>query len=83
MSIPMFGLVIPLEDFAPWKGQWGAVQLGARFSHLDLNDKDVRGGTDDNARTHSESHVSAQMPASGDSFPPMWIIPSHPFPLRS
>jgi phosphate-selective porin OprO/OprP len=43
-----FGPVIPLEDFAPWKGQWGAVQLGARFSHLDLDDKDIRGGTESN-----------------------------------
>jgi phosphate-selective porin OprO/OprP len=39
-----FSPVIPLENFAPWKGQWGAVQLGVRFSYLDLDDKDVRGG---------------------------------------
>lgn len=41
----VFGPVIPVEDFAPWKGSWGALQLGARFSHLDLDDRDVRGGT--------------------------------------
>ena len=44
----VFGPVIPLEDFAPWKGRWGAVQLGARFSHLDLDDKDIRGGIENN-----------------------------------
>lgn len=44
----VFGPVIPLESFAPWKGRWGALQLGARLSHLDLDDKDVRGGVETN-----------------------------------
>ena len=44
----VFGPVLPLEDFAPWKGHWGALQLGARFSYLDLDDKDIRGGIEKN-----------------------------------
>jgi phosphate-selective porin OprO/OprP len=40
-----FDPVTPLENFAPGKGQWGAVQLGVRLSYLDLDDKDIRGGT--------------------------------------
>jgi phosphate-selective porin OprO/OprP len=43
-----FGPVVPRENFAPWKGRWGALQLGARFSHLDLDDKEIHGGIESN-----------------------------------
>jgi phosphate-selective porin OprO/OprP len=39
-----FGRVIPKNPFRPSAGQWGAFQLAARVSTLDLNDRDVRGG---------------------------------------
>jgi phosphate-selective porin OprO/OprP len=39
-----FGRVIPQNPFRPSKRQWGAFQLAARVSTLDLNDSDIRGG---------------------------------------
>ncbi len=39
-----FGRVIPQNPFRPSKRQWGAFQLAARVSMLDLNDADIRGG---------------------------------------
>lgn len=39
-----FGTVVPLRDFAPRRGGWGALQLAVRLSYVDLNDRDVRGG---------------------------------------
>ena len=32
------------DGFDPAQGRWGAVEVGARVSELDLSDKDVRGG---------------------------------------
>jgi phosphate-selective porin OprO/OprP len=40
-----FGRIKPLENFDPGKGDWGAWQLAARFSYLDLYDGFVQGGT--------------------------------------
>jgi phosphate-selective porin OprO/OprP len=40
----VFGRVIPQNPFRPSKRQWGAFQLAARVSTLDLNDSDIRGG---------------------------------------
>ncbi|PXA94700.1 hypothetical protein DMC47_20285 [Nostoc sp. 3335mG] len=34
----------PDEDFNPAAGSWGTLEAGARYSRLDLNDRDVRGG---------------------------------------
>ncbi len=39
-----FGRVRPKANLNPARGEWGAWQLAARFSYLDLNDSDVRGG---------------------------------------
>ena len=39
-----FGRVVPRRSFNPSKGRWGAVELAARASYLDLDDADVRGG---------------------------------------
>jgi phosphate-selective porin OprO/OprP len=44
-----FAQVQPEREFAPWKGRWGAFQVAARFSHLDLDDEEVRGGVESNA----------------------------------
>lgn len=37
----------PTEDFNPAAGQWGAVELGLRYSQLNLNSRDVRGDRQD------------------------------------
>lgn len=39
-----WGAPKPERDFNPAAGQWGAVEIGARFSTIDLNDGDIRGG---------------------------------------
>jgi phosphate-selective porin OprO/OprP len=39
-----FGRVIPKKPFRPSARQWGAFQVAARVSTLDLNHSDVRGG---------------------------------------
>lgn len=35
---------LPQGRFDPARGEWGAVEIGLRYSTLDLNDGDVRGG---------------------------------------
>jgi len=39
-----FGRIKPKANFNPAKGGWGAWEIAARFSYLDLDDRDVRGG---------------------------------------
>ena len=39
-----FARTSPKESFSFSKGQWGALELGARYSYVDLNNGDVRGG---------------------------------------
>jgi phosphate-selective porin OprO/OprP len=39
-----FGRVKPNANFNPMQGDWGAFQVGVRYSYLDLNDEFVRGG---------------------------------------
>lgn len=43
-----FGRVKPKRRFAPAKGDWGALELAARYSYLDLSDENIRGGTQNN-----------------------------------
>ncbi len=40
----VFGRVIPKNPFRPSARQWGAFQIAARVSMLDLDDADIRGG---------------------------------------
>lgn len=44
----VFSQVVPLRNFDPRGGGWGAFQLGARVSYADLDDRDVRGGRETN-----------------------------------
>jgi phosphate-selective porin OprO/OprP len=39
-----FKRTAPMKPFSLSKGQWGAFEVGARYSHLNLNDNMVRGG---------------------------------------
>jgi phosphate-selective porin OprO/OprP len=40
----VFGRVTPNNSFNPLKGQWGAWEVGVRYSWLDLNNKSLNGG---------------------------------------
>ena len=39
-----FGRVKPKANFDPSEGTWGAFEIAARYSYLDLDDRSVRGG---------------------------------------
>ncbi len=39
-----FGRIKPKANFDPAKGGWGAWEIAARYSYLDLNDSNIRGG---------------------------------------
>jgi phosphate-selective porin OprO/OprP len=39
-----FKRTAPMKPCSLSKGQWGAFEVGARYSHLNLNDNMVRGG---------------------------------------
>lgn len=39
-----WGAPSPRQGFDPAHGQWGAIEVGARYSELNLDDRDVRGG---------------------------------------
>lgn len=39
--------VVPFQNFAPWKGDgcgWGAWEVAGRWSYINLNDQNIRGG---------------------------------------
>jgi len=40
----VFTRLKPGESIKPWRGQWGALELGVRGSYLDLSDGPVQGG---------------------------------------
>ncbi|MCG6895470.1 MAG: OprO/OprP family phosphate-selective porin [Desulfobacteraceae bacterium] len=44
----MFTGITPTEDFKPFRGGWGAWELAARVSYLDLNDGPIGGGEEQN-----------------------------------
>ncbi len=39
-----FGRVKPRSDFRPGSKGWGAIEIGARYSYLDLDDAQIQGG---------------------------------------
>ncbi|MEE9607825.1 MAG: porin [Myxococcota bacterium] len=39
-----FGQIEPRHNFDPGAGHWGALEVAARFSYLDLDDRNIRGG---------------------------------------
>jgi phosphate-selective porin OprO/OprP len=54
----MFARVRPKRNFRPLKGGWGAWELGARFSYIDLNDEEIRGGRERNFTAGVNWHLS-------------------------
>jgi phosphate-selective porin OprO and OprP len=43
-SVAAWGSPSPAEKFDPASGSWGAIEVGARFSTVNLDDQGVRGG---------------------------------------
>lgn len=50
-KIGAFGRTSPTNAFSISKGQWGALELAARYSYLHLNDGLIRGGIENNVTT--------------------------------
>lgn len=46
-GVGYFDRVTPIRSFDPGEGHWGAFQVAARYSHVDLSDGDVSGGRED------------------------------------
>jgi phosphate-selective porin OprO/OprP len=44
----IFSRVSPRREFRPLRGGWGAWELGARFSYIDLNNEGIQGGRERN-----------------------------------
>jgi len=44
----VFDRVSPKQPFSLKEGHWGAFEVGARYSYLDLSDQNIRGGTQNN-----------------------------------
>ena len=56
-DIGSFGRVEPKEIFSLDKGTWGAFELAARYSYLDLSDQNIRGGTENNTTLGINWHL--------------------------
>lgn len=48
LSSGVFTRLAPKRNFRPFHGGWGALELGLRYSFIDLNNKAIRGGTERN-----------------------------------
>lgn len=43
-TVGRMGALVPTHDLDPWEGTWGAWEIAARASWLDLTDEQIRGG---------------------------------------
>jgi phosphate-selective porin OprO/OprP len=48
VSSGVFSRLAPKNNFRPFQGGWGALELGLRYSFIDLNDEAIRGGRERN-----------------------------------
>ena len=50
-----------MRPFSWSQGWWGAFEIGARISHLDLNDEDIRGGIESNLTLGLNWHMLSNL----------------------
>lgn len=64
----VFGAIIPKEPFNPLNGTWGALEIAAQYSHVDMNDyhADVRGGIQDNIGAAINWYLNAHTRVAGN-----------------
>jgi len=60
-KVGLFTRVVPSEPFRWGGGTWGAFEVAARLSYLDLDDHDVRGGRELNATVGLNWYLLANM----------------------
>ena len=56
-SSGIFGRVTPNRPFKPTTGDWGAWQIAARYSWIDLRDGDINGGEEQNVTAALNWHL--------------------------
>lgn len=61
-----FGGIKPARPLDPSKGDWGAVELAARYSHLDLNDAGLNGGEMNNMTLGANWYLNNNMRLMGN-----------------
>ena len=57
----IFSRVIPLQAFRPWCGEWGAWELGLRYSYVDLDSGSIQGGVEKNFTVGLNAYLSANI----------------------
>jgi len=61
-----FSGIKPNRPLDPSQGDWGALELAARYSHLDLNDSDINGGQMDNITLAANWYLNDYMRLMGN-----------------
>jgi len=57
----VFSALQPEHDFRPWCGEWGAWELGLRYSYVDLNSGGIQGGVEKNFTVGLTGYFSANI----------------------
>ena len=60
-NIGAFKRVVPLNNFSPAHGTWGAVEVGGRYTYLNLDDKGINGGRLNNVTLGTTWYWNANM----------------------
>lgn len=57
----IFSQIKPLQAFRPWCWEWGAWELGLRYSYVDLNSSSIQGGVEKNFTLGLNGYLSANI----------------------